>query len=86
MFTRSVNRFVAQFEQSGDVTPKSGHNGPQRLLGEEEQLLLLRLILKNSGKRARVQVTFYHWGQCEYSYCLSNLNPFTGKCVWCMSS
>ena len=47
--TRSVNRFVAQFEQSGDVTPKVGHNGPQRLLGEEEQLLLLRLILENPG-------------------------------------
>ena len=49
MSTRSVNRFVAQFEQSGDVTPKVGHNGPQRLLGEEEQLLLLRLILENPG-------------------------------------
>jgi len=37
------------FQQTGDVEPAVRTNGPQRLLGEFEQLLLLRFILTDPG-------------------------------------
>ena len=37
------------FEQTGDVEPKTQRHGPQLLLGDFEQLTLLRLILENTG-------------------------------------
>jgi len=41
---------VALFYRSGDVRPRvCNKNGPERLLGEFEQLTLLRLILANPG-------------------------------------
>jgi len=54
---RSVNVFVGAncttvpsvFQQTGDVEPAVRTNGPQRLLGEFEQLLLLRFILTDPG-------------------------------------
>ena len=46
---RSVRRYLRLFELTGDVQPKSQHHGPQPLLGEFEQLTLLRLIAKNTG-------------------------------------
>ena len=42
---RTVRRYVALFYRTGDVKPRQRKNGPQRLLGEFEQLILLRLIL-----------------------------------------
>ena len=46
---RTVRRYVALFYRSGDVRPRTRKNGPRRLLGEFEQLTLLRLILANPG-------------------------------------
>ena len=46
---RTVRRYVALFYRSGDVRPGARKNGLQRLLGEFEQIVLLRLILANPG-------------------------------------
>ena len=40
---------MALFYRSGDVRPRAHKNGQQRLLGEFEQIILLRLILANPG-------------------------------------
>lgn len=42
---RTVYRYIDQFERSGDITPKNYHHGPTKLLGESEQVILLRMIL-----------------------------------------
>ncbi len=46
---RSVWRYIALFQETGDVKPKSYHHGPHRLLGDFEQLTLLRLIIQYPG-------------------------------------
>ena len=46
---RTVRRYIALFHQTGDVKPVSRRSGPQRLLGDLEQLHLLQLILRNPG-------------------------------------
>ena len=46
---RSVRRYLKLFEQTGDVEPKTQRHGPQLLLGDFEQLTLLRLILEHTG-------------------------------------
>ena len=46
---RTVRRFVTLFQQTGDVKPKSHRHGPPKLMGDYEQLLLLRLILSYPG-------------------------------------
>ena len=46
---RSVRRYLKLFQLTGDVKPKSQRHGPQPLLGEFEQLALLRLIAENTG-------------------------------------
>ncbi len=46
---RTVRRFLGLFHQTGYVQPAIRRNGPQKLLGEFEQLLLLRLILAEPG-------------------------------------
>ena len=46
---RTVRRYVDLFYRSDDVRPRARKNGPQRLLGEFEQIILLRLILANPG-------------------------------------
>ena len=46
---RSVRRYLALFQQTGDVVPRNQRRGPERLLGEFEQMVLLRLILENTG-------------------------------------
>ena len=45
----TVSRYVAQFQQTGDVVPRVRRHGAPRLLGDHEQLILLRLILENPG-------------------------------------
>ena len=42
---RTVLRFVTLFQRTGDIKPKSHHHAPPKLLGDYEQLLLLRLII-----------------------------------------
>ena len=37
------------FKQTGDIKPKSHRHGPPKLMGDHEQLLLLRLILSCPG-------------------------------------
>lgn len=37
------------FEQTGDVPSKNQRHGPPKLLGEFEQLLILRMISENVG-------------------------------------
>ena len=45
----SVYRFINLFHHTSDVKPRSFRNGPPKLLGDMEQLVLLRLILNNPG-------------------------------------
>jgi transposase len=44
---RTVRRYVAKFYQTGDIQPKEHKNGPQQLLGEFEQIILVRLLSEN---------------------------------------
>ena len=44
---RTVRRYVAKFNQCGDVQPQKHRHGPQALLGELEQLILVRLFSEN---------------------------------------
>ena len=46
---RSVYRYLRLFEQTGDVKPMSYRHGPKKLLGDLEQLFLLRVILNKPG-------------------------------------
>lgn len=46
---KSVRRYISQFESTGDVEPAAHRHGPQRLLGDFEQLILLKLILESPG-------------------------------------
>ena len=45
----SVYRYIELFNQTGDVKPRSYRHGPPKLLGDLEQLVLLRLILNSPG-------------------------------------
>ena len=46
----SVYRYITLFsEQTGDVKPKTYRHGPPKLLGDVEQLFLLRMILSQPG-------------------------------------
>ena len=47
--TRTVTRYLTLFQQTGDIVPKTGCHGPKRLLGDYEQLVLLRIILEHPG-------------------------------------
>ena len=46
---RTVRRYIDMFEQTGEVKPKKQHHGPPKLLGDFEQLVLLRIIFENTG-------------------------------------
>lgn len=46
---RSVQRFIARFEQTGDVQPLPHRHGPPMLFGDFEQAFLLHLILEYPG-------------------------------------
>lgn len=46
---RTVRRYVRLFEQTGDIQPRIRRSGPPKLLGEFEQLVLLRIIAENTG-------------------------------------
>ena len=46
---RTVRRYIALFEETGDVKPATYRHGPPRLLGDFEQLTLLQLILQHPG-------------------------------------
>ena len=46
---RTVRRYTTMFYQTGDVVAKPRRSGPQRLLGDFEQLKLMRLIFENPG-------------------------------------
>ena len=41
---RTVRRYLAKFYHTGDVQPQEHRNGPQALLGEFGQLILVRLL------------------------------------------
>ena len=45
----SVYRFIYLFHRTGDVKPRSFRHAPPKLLGDMEQLVLLRLVLNNPG-------------------------------------
>ena len=45
----SVYRYIELFKRTGDVRPKSYRHGPPKLLGDMEQLFLLKLILNYPG-------------------------------------
>ena len=49
LYQRSVRRYIDLFQRTGDVKPRSQQHGPPKLLGEFEQVLLLRLIINNPG-------------------------------------
>ncbi len=46
---RSVRRYITQFQQTGDVQPVPHRHGPPKLLGDFEQVVLLRLVLESPG-------------------------------------
>ena len=46
---RTVWRYIALFRQTGDIEPLQREYGPNRILGDLEQLTLLHLILDNHG-------------------------------------
>ena len=46
---RTVWRYITLFDQTGDVKPVAYSHGPHRLLGDFEQVTLLRLILQFPG-------------------------------------
>ena len=45
----TIRRYIRMFEQTGDVQPNTQQHGPSKLLGDYEQLVLLRIILENTG-------------------------------------
>ena len=51
---RTVRRYLSLFRQTGDVQPMSRRNGPKKLLGDFEQLALLRLILEYTSKNYKM--------------------------------
>lgn len=46
---RTVRRYTDLFHRTGDVLPRPRRSGPPRLLGDHEQLVLLRIISENPG-------------------------------------
>ena len=46
---RTVQRYLASFHCTGDVNPSVRKNGPAKLLGKVELVILLRLIIQNPG-------------------------------------
>ena len=49
MSERTVHRYLQLFNQTGDVQVRQRRNGPQKILGSFEQLILMRLILAHPG-------------------------------------
>ena len=59
----TVQRYLAMFHQICDIKPMLRKNGPAKLLGEVEQVILLRIILQNPGIylceiRVKLQLAF----------------------------
>jgi len=46
---RTVHRYLQLFRQTGDIQVKHRNNGPDKLLGNYKQLILLRLVFLNPG-------------------------------------
>ena len=46
---RSARRYVSKFQLTGDVEPVAYRHGPPKLLGDLEQLVLLRLVVERPG-------------------------------------
>ena len=46
---RTVQRYLALFHRTGDVKTRARRNGPPKLLGDIEQVIILRLIIQNPG-------------------------------------
>ena len=46
---RTVWRYISLFNRTGDIQPQKRRNGPRMLMGDFEQITLLRLILENPG-------------------------------------
>ena len=46
---RTVWRYISLFNRTGDIQPQKRRNGPRLLMGDFEQITLLRLILENPG-------------------------------------
>ena len=49
MSERTVRRYVNMFEQTGEIEARTQRSGPPKLLGDFEQLVLLGIILENTG-------------------------------------
>ena len=46
---RTVRRYVALFQATGDIKPSDRQHGPRTLLGEFERMFLFRMILHHPG-------------------------------------
>ena len=46
---RTLRRYINMFEQTGDVQPRVQRHGPSMLLGDYEQLILLKILGENTG-------------------------------------
>ena len=44
---RTVRRYETQFYQTGDILPKEHRNGPERLLDDFGQIILVRILAEN---------------------------------------
>ena len=49
MSEHTVQRYLHRFYQLGNVQPLPQRNGPNRLLGDFEQVMILRLIAEKPG-------------------------------------
>jgi len=46
---RTVWCYISLFRRTNDVQPRKRKNGPSMLMGDFEQIILLRLVLENPG-------------------------------------
>ena len=46
---RTVRRYISLFHQTGDIEPTTRKYGPEKLMGEFEQLTLLQIIFNHPG-------------------------------------
>ena len=49
MCEKSVKRYIDMFNSTGSVAPTKQNNGPQRLLSEDEQLIVVQSVIHQPG-------------------------------------
>lgn len=58
---RTVWRYISLFQSTGDIQVRKRTNGPKSLMGDFEQLVLLRIVLENPGIYLHeLQIELFH--------------------------